>query len=518
MNCIKCNKEIHESTRDIVIFNGGKFDESSGVNHSDTYNDDDQGKVGGSPTDQISKPLENIFRSTSSKTINEDYVVLYTDLTTWDHKNEDEKNTVGNCVVVSRDGTMIAWGYKKKIKVWRNTKGVPRLVHDFEGHADSIKGICFSPDNKILASISTYHKDKTIKLWNLTADEKPENLRTIDLPEIGNYNKHIEFSHDGKNLIYVKNSDVFLYNIEKTENDTPEKKIGEQNHEDTDTNNATILVYCIAHGWDGTLFATSGISWTGNHDTSKGFINLFDTSNNYEKTSFFIQGSTVTVIAISHNNNYIAFGRATGEIGLLTIKQDGKEMMEIFHSKPCESSIDSLAFSYDSKILAVAVAPEKKTSNELPVDVTVASEKKPPTIKIYDIESLEKTKNSKGQEVSDQTEAIKAQLLSPFSVNSPLVEYIHYKSIAFLPDNTIVSGGNPNSVRIWTCVPHNLVLKMIYIMRLLQGRLSFKEEEIRDRIKRFFLPVDIQRSIINFWPSLSESCEWQQDANDDDKN
>ena len=92
-------------------------------------------------------------------------------------------------------------GYES-INLWDVNTGKKLL--SLEGHTSSVESFSFSPDGKqlILGSI-----DKTIRIWDTT------NGKEIKCFNISSWGKSVNFSHDGKSVVYGNDNIVYFRNL-----------------------------------------------------------------------------------------------------------------------------------------------------------------------------------------------------------------------------------------------------------------------------------------------------------------
>ena len=104
------------------------------------------------------------------------------------HTNQGRAKSV-NSISFSPDGKLIASvSDDKTVKLW-NLNG--QEIQTFQGHTESVNSISFSPDGKLIASASD---DKTVKLWNLNGQE----IQTFQGHKYAVYK--VSFSSDGTTI------------------------------------------------------------------------------------------------------------------------------------------------------------------------------------------------------------------------------------------------------------------------------------------------------------------------------
>ncbi len=95
-------------------------------------------------------------------------------------------------IAVSSDGKYLASADTDGwiLRVWRLSDR--RLIYALQGHTSAVRALAFSPDNKMLASVSW---DRTIRLWDLKAGKQ---IALLKGHRSGIYS--VAFSHDGSLL------------------------------------------------------------------------------------------------------------------------------------------------------------------------------------------------------------------------------------------------------------------------------------------------------------------------------
>ena len=110
-------------------------------------------------------------------------------------------------VTYSPDHTYLATAAGRSIQLW-DAKTM-RLVRKFNGHSNSIRDMCFSPDNKRIASIAL---DGTLRIWNVKTGK--ELMRFSDFAHC----MTCSFTNDGKHVIANDSQKVMVYSAAVSNN------------------------------------------------------------------------------------------------------------------------------------------------------------------------------------------------------------------------------------------------------------------------------------------------------------
>ena len=113
-----------------------------------------------------------------------------------------------NSISFSPDGKLIASASDDKtVKVWQPDD--PKVVKNCKGHSKGVKSVSFSPDGKMIASIG---KDNTVRLWDLEGEEcKP--LKSLNS---GDSVYGVSFSPDSKLIAVGSENTITLWSINGT--------------------------------------------------------------------------------------------------------------------------------------------------------------------------------------------------------------------------------------------------------------------------------------------------------------
>lgn len=222
-------------------------------------------------------------------------------------------------IAFSPDGKILASGsYDKTIKLWN--VGTGREIYTFQGHSDSVYSVAFSPDGKILASGS---RDKTIKLWDVTTGREIYTLQGHS-----DWVRSVAFSPDGKTLASASLDKTIMW--------------------DVTTGGQIRILQAHSSRLHSVVFSPDGkILASGSTETT---IKLWDVTTGGQ--IHIIQGhsdSSAASVAFSPDGKTLASG-GCGDIKLWNVAT----ATEIYTLKGHSDWVCSVAFSPDSKILASA--------------------------------------------------------------------------------------------------------------------------------------------------------------------
>ncbi|CAN5594819.1 hypothetical protein BH10PLA2_BH10PLA2_05600 [soil metagenome] len=130
----------------------------------------------------------------------------HTNVTVYDWKNNRQSATfiLGNnvsAVAFSNGGDLVALGdVRGHIGIWDTRTGAE--LGTLEGHSGRITSLCYSPDNKTLASSSA---DKTVRLWHIKSPS--DLLESFELPCRNCTVSNLAFAPDGTDLKANGNTD-----------------------------------------------------------------------------------------------------------------------------------------------------------------------------------------------------------------------------------------------------------------------------------------------------------------------
>ncbi|MDZ8140939.1 MAG: WD40 repeat domain-containing protein, partial [Nostoc sp. DedQUE04] len=235
-------------------------------------------------------------------------------------------NTLGghansvNGISFSPDGKMLASASADKtVKLWDTSTG--KEIKTLTGHTNSVWGISFSPDGKMLASASA---DNTVKLWNTSTGKEIKTLTGHT-----NWVNGISFSPDGKML-----ASASYDNTVKLWDTSTGKEI-------KTLTGHTNSVYGISFSPDGKMLASASGDNT---------VKLWDTTTAKEIKTLTGHTNSVWGISFSPDGKMLASASADNTVKLW----DTTTAKEIKTLTGHTNLVNGISFSPDGKMLASA--------------------------------------------------------------------------------------------------------------------------------------------------------------------
>jgi WD40 repeat protein len=223
------------------------------------------------------------------------------------------------------DKTLASGSEDRTIKLWDVASAQERAT--LKGHTGGVRSVCFSADGKILASGS---EDRTIKLWDVASAQERVTLKG-HTGKVGS----VCFSPNRKTLASAGFDDdtVKLWDVE-----TGQERLSLRQH--------IGFVWSVCFSFDGKILASGG-----GGALDPGIIKLWDVATGQEQLSLKGHTKWVTSVAFSSDGKTLASSSgAHGEIKLWEV-ETGQERLALQGQR---GQVLSVCFSPDGKTLASA--------------------------------------------------------------------------------------------------------------------------------------------------------------------
>ncbi len=220
--------------------------------------------------------------------------------------------------------------WNDKIKIWRNNPdGTQKLIRTLSGHEDTISQIKYSPDGKLIASVSW---DRTIKLWDVGSGALVNTLK-------GHQDgiNTIAFSPDGQTLISgSEDQTIKLWKLDGK----PKLIKTLTGHSDS--------IRAVTVSFDGKLIASAGYD-----NTIKIWNNSGKLLHTIDAHNLAITSLQFTLTPYKEVRNYtLASASWDNTVKLWSIKDTGKTS-ELLHTLTGhQDGVTTISLNYDGTLLA----------------------------------------------------------------------------------------------------------------------------------------------------------------------
>ena len=222
--------------------------------------------------------------------------------------------------------TLAVAGYDRIIRLWNTDAAAkgdrapkangssPLLVAEFKDHSDTIYGVGFSPDGKLLASASA---DRTVKMWNAATGKR---LYTLGDPTDWVY--ALAWHPDGKHVAAAGvDKSIRVWEVNAESGKLVQSVFGH-----------TKPITRIAYSKDGKFLYSIGEGKS---------LKKWDANKLVEKLVFPPQPDTMLALAVRPDGKQVAVGRYDGVLQLIDANT-GKPMSQPLPEKPKPPTVSKI--------------------------------------------------------------------------------------------------------------------------------------------------------------------------------